>query len=121
MNRLMRSGAVLPKWLRQRSAWLLGFFSVTVIGVATLTLSPGATRFTREALGDTGLLGEINEHLNPFRTRHALYQSGLPIYDLKITPAEYREILAVIDEAKRRLPVWKKERFEDGTASWREE
>ena len=26
----------------------------------------------------------------------------------------------VIDEAKRRLPVWKKERFEDGSSQWRE-
>lgn len=26
----------------------------------------------------------------------------------------------VVDEAKRRLPVWKKERFDDGTARWRE-
>ncbi len=27
----------------------------------------------------------------------------------------------VIDEAKRRLPVWKKERFADGTTRWRED
>ncbi|MBE0593431.1 MAG: molybdenum cofactor biosynthesis protein MoaE [Gemmatimonadales bacterium] len=27
----------------------------------------------------------------------------------------------VVEEAKRRLPVWKRERFEDGTARWREE
>ncbi len=26
----------------------------------------------------------------------------------------------VVDEAKRRLPVWKRERFEDGTSQWRE-
>ncbi len=27
----------------------------------------------------------------------------------------------VIEEAKRRLPVWKRERFEDGSSRWREE
>ena len=27
----------------------------------------------------------------------------------------------VVDEAKRRLPVWKKERFADGSSGWREE
>jgi molybdopterin synthase catalytic subunit len=27
----------------------------------------------------------------------------------------------VIDEAKRRLPVWKKERFDDGAVRWREQ
>jgi len=27
----------------------------------------------------------------------------------------------VIDEAKRRLPIWKKERFDDGSERWREE
>ena len=27
----------------------------------------------------------------------------------------------VIDEAKRRLPIWKKERFDDGSEHWREE
>lgn len=26
----------------------------------------------------------------------------------------------VVDEAKRRLPIWKKERFADGSTSWRE-
>lgn len=26
----------------------------------------------------------------------------------------------VVDEAKRRLPIWKRERFEDGSAEWRE-
>jgi molybdopterin synthase catalytic subunit len=26
----------------------------------------------------------------------------------------------IVDEAKRRLPVWKKERFEDGSSEWRE-
>lgn len=26
----------------------------------------------------------------------------------------------VVEEAKRRLPVWKRERFEDGTSQWRE-
>lgn len=26
----------------------------------------------------------------------------------------------IVDEAKRRLPVWKKERFEDGSTEWRE-
>lgn len=26
----------------------------------------------------------------------------------------------LIDEAKQRLPVWKKERFDDGTSRWRE-
>jgi molybdopterin synthase catalytic subunit len=27
----------------------------------------------------------------------------------------------VVDEAKRRLPIWKRERFEDGSTRWREE
>ena len=27
----------------------------------------------------------------------------------------------IVDEAKRRLPVWKKERFEDGATRWRED
>lgn len=26
----------------------------------------------------------------------------------------------VVEEAKRRLPVWKRERFDDGTSQWRE-
>lgn len=92
-------------------------FSIAVVTLGTLTLSPRATHAARSLLSHSGPLGEINEHLNPFRTRHALLTCGLPIYDLKIKNAEYRRILAVADQAKQRgilsddLKQWSKAKF----------
>ncbi len=95
----------------------LGFASVLVILVAVLTLSPTVTRATKDALGYSSWPGKFNEILNPFRTRHALLQSGLPTYDLKIPAREYREILAVVNAAQARgeltedLKQWSRAEF----------
>lgn len=96
---------------------LMALFSIAVVTFGMLTLSPRATHASREFLSHSGLLGKVNEHLNPFRTRHALLACGLPIYDLKIKNSEYRRILAIADQAKQRgiltddLKQWSKAKF----------
>jgi parallel beta-helix repeat protein len=88
-----------------------------VIVLAALSLAPGVTNASRRALGHSSILGAVNEHLNPFRTRHSLLQCGLPVYDLKIDPDQYRGILQVVEEAKRAgkltedLKQWAKAEF----------
>ena len=42
--------------------------------------------------------------------------AAAPHRDVAFAAARY-----VVEEAKRRLPVWKRERFDDGTTRWREE
>ncbi len=56
----------------------MSLFSIAVVTLGALTLWPRATHAARDFLSHSGPLGEINEHLNPFRTRHALLDSGLP-------------------------------------------
>lgn len=87
-----RSSTAIERWV--------GWGCVSIIAVAALTLSPALTRSSKRLLGTDSWLGMINEQVNPFRTRHALLQSGLPVYDLKFKPSDYREILGVVEEAK---------------------
>jgi hypothetical protein len=109
----------IPHGIGRRTRWasILAAGSAVVILVAVLTLSPALTRVSNRALGYSSIPGKINEYLNPFRTRHALLQGGLPVYDLRIAPAEYREILKIVDAAKARgrldddLKQWANARF----------
>ena len=61
-----------------------------------------------------------------FAVRHRIGQIpvGEPSIGVAVAAPHRKEAYAasrfVIDEAKRRLPVWKKERFEDGATEWRE-
>lgn len=96
------TGGFLVRCWPQRGERLLGICALAIVGLAALTLSSTATRFTKEALGNHGLFGRINRHLNPFRSREALNHCGLPTYDLKIKPAEYRKVLALVEQAKAR-------------------
>jgi len=105
-------------WLwPQRAERIIGVSAVLIVLLASLTLAPSLTQATRAALGSHGIPGAANDHLNPFRTRHALLECGLPVYDLKIEPAEYRRILQVVEEAKQRgkltddLKQWSQAKF----------
>jgi hypothetical protein len=68
-------------------------------------------------LGNRSVLGAINDHLNPFRSRRALLECGLPLYDLRIKPAEYRKIQRVVELARQRgkltedLKQWAEAKF----------
>ena len=100
-----------------RRARAVGVLSITVVLVALLTLSTRFTSLANKALAYYPALSPINEHLNPFRNRQALYGCGFPIYDLRISAAEYRGILSIIEQAKQRgvltddLKQWSKAKF----------
>jgi molybdopterin synthase catalytic subunit len=61
-----------------------------------------------------------------FAVRHRLGEIpvGEPSIGVAVAAPHRAEAYAasrfIVDEAKRRLPVWKKERFEDGSSEWRE-
>ena len=109
-------GALKRCW-HGRGERALGVFALATVGLATLTLLPGPTRATKNLLGRSGVLGKINEHLNPFRSRAALLNCGLPVYDLHVSPREYRRVLEIADEALQRdymtpdLKRWVKAEF----------
>ncbi|MEK6676593.1 MAG: CotH kinase family protein [Planctomycetota bacterium] len=105
-----------------KSEKILGISVVLIVMLAALTFVPGLAQASREILGTSSWGGAINRHLNPFRTRHAMYQTGLPVYDLKIDTGEFRRIESLVDEAKSRgrltddLKLWSKAQFiHDGT------
>jgi hypothetical protein len=85
-----------------RGERVLGMVAVAVILLAVLTLSPTLTSMAQVAGGKVPALEDVNRHLNPFRTRHGLYGSGLPVYDLQVDSAALRKVAGIVEEARRR-------------------
>ncbi|MFQ5630331.1 MAG: CotH kinase family protein, partial [bacterium] len=77
------------------------------------TLSVKASKM----LSGNKYLALIDGMLNPFRNRHILLNSGLPIYDLKIKHREYAKIEQAVEAAKKQgwmdddLKVWARAKF----------
>ena len=109
--------ARLSRCWPRRGERILGIFALSVVALAALTLSTWATRSSRWLAGHIPNATRLDKNLNPFHTRHALYESGLPVYDIKIKPAKYRGILELIEKAKQRgqltddLKQWTKAKF----------
>lgn len=98
--------ALHRKWLRAtdtraRAARLLTVFAVFVVALAAMTLSLSVSGATKTALGNRGVLGKLNEHLNPFRSRNLLHNCTLPVYDLEIANDQLARHQRMIDEARR--------------------
>jgi hypothetical protein len=91
--------------------------ALAVVALAISTYSTGLARASSELLGQNRVLALINGLFNPFRTQHLLLNSGLPVYDLSITRAEYLKIERAVEQARRRgwmddeLKVWARARF----------
>jgi molybdopterin synthase catalytic subunit len=84
-----------------------------------------------EAMVDTEfekILGEAAERwpLGKFAAQHRLGRVGLGEASIAIVAAtphrgeSFEACRFIIEEVKQRLPVWKKEVFEDGSEGWRE-
>ena len=99
---LSKIGRFLSRCWPESRARLLGFVSIVIVAFSLLTMSPVVTDFVNRAMGHYSFLTPVNEQLNPFRSRNALYDCGFPVYDLRIKPAEYKKIIALIDKAKAR-------------------
>lgn len=88
-------------WPRPSEA-LLGTAAFLIVAFALLTYSTEVARRASELVRGNQYLVALDGLLNPFRTRHLLVESGLPVYDLKIDFAQYNELEQVAAEARRR-------------------
>jgi hypothetical protein len=110
------SSPVRGIWPRLSDA-LIGMSALVVIAFCCLTYSTTLARHASELVTGNKYLALIDGFFNPFRSRHLLLNSGLPIYDLKISPEEYNKIEEVVaqnlkhgwmsDDAK----TWSKAKF----------
>lgn len=99
---------------RQRlGAWIF-LFSLAIVGLCCLTYSPFLVERFSRLPSSNKYLALADGLLNPFRSRHALFNSGLPVYDLKIRPEQWSILLQVAEKAKEAgwlnddLKVWSK-------------
>ena len=63
---------------------LIGMFAILVVVLALSTYSTTLAKHASELFASNKYIALIEGLLNPYRTRHLLLQSGLPIYDLSI-------------------------------------
>lgn len=88
-------------WPRLSEA-LLGLSALLVIAFCLLTFSPALSVKASKLLSGNKYLALVDGLINPFRNRHILLHSGLPIYDLKIRHREFRKIEQAIEAAKKK-------------------
>ncbi len=105
------SGPVRGLWPKLSDA-LLGLAAVAIIAFCLLTYYTPLAHYTSRLLSGNKYLALADGMFNPFRNRHMLLKSGLPIYDLKIRHQEYAKIERAIEKAKKQnwmsddLKVW---------------
>jgi len=103
-------------WPRFSTA-LIGLLSLLIVAFCLSTYSAELSRINSELLSGNKYVALLNGLFNPFRTRHLLLKSGLPIYDISISKQEYAIIERTIEQAKRQgwmddeLKVWARAKF----------
>lgn len=111
------SSPVRGIWPRLSDA-LIGMSALLIIAFCCLTYSTTLARRASELVTGNKYLALLDGFFNPFRSRHLLLNSGLPIYDLKITPEEYNKIEQVVEGNLQRgwmnnaaTEIWAKAQF----------
>ncbi len=106
------------RWIWPKtSEALIGIFSIFVIAAALLTYSTEFSEYASKAVTGSKYLSLMEGLLNPFRSKHVLLKSGLPIYDLKIKFQQYSRIEQTIEVARKQgwmsddLKVWANGKF----------
>jgi hypothetical protein len=104
-------------WPRLPDA-LIGITALGIIALCCLTYSTALARRASEIFAGNKYVALLDGFFNPFRNRHLLLNSGLRIYDLKISHQEYAKVEQVVaqnikhgwmtDEATN---VWSKAQF----------
>ena len=96
---------------------VLGLLALVIVGFGLLTYNKTVTHYFGRISYGNRYLALIDGYLNPFRNRHVLLNSGLPIYDLKISRQEYAKLEQVAEKARRQgwmsddLKVWADAKF----------
>lgn len=94
------SSPVRRIWPRLPEA-LIGIFCLLIIGFTLLTYHTKTAHFTSRLFSGNKYLALLDGLFNPFRNRHILLKSGLPIYDIKVSYQEYSKIEKIVAEAKK--------------------
>jgi hypothetical protein len=84
-------------WPRLPDA-LIGIFALGIITLCCLTYSTSLARRASEIFAGDKYVALLDGFFNPFRNRHLLLNSGLRIYDLKISHQEYEKIEQVVQK-----------------------
>jgi spore coat protein CotH len=91
------------RWIWPRlSDALIGIMALGIIVFCCLTYSTSLARRASELFSNNQYLALIDGFLNPFRNRHLLLNSGLPIYDLKISRQEYAKVEQAVEQNIKR-------------------
>ncbi|MFQ5636892.1 MAG: CotH kinase family protein [bacterium] len=88
------SGPVRGIWPKLPDA-VIGLFSIAIVVFCVLTYSTPLAHYTSRLFNGNKVVALVDGLFNPFRNRHILLKSGLPIYDIKMR----RQQRAIIDEA----------------------
>lgn len=88
-------------WSRPTDA-VLGLFALFLVFFAALTyIKPVEVQASKLVTGNK-YLAVLDGLINPFRNRQLLMNSGLPVYDLRISKGQYTIIENTIEEARNR-------------------
>jgi len=111
------SSPVRGIWPRLPDA-LIGIGALCIIALCCLTYSTTLARRASELVTGNKYLALIDGFFNPFRNRHLLLNSGLRIYDLKISPQEFAKVEQVVEQNLKHgwmnneaTEIWSKAQF----------
>jgi len=96
---------------------IVGILAFLVIAFGILTYSVDLSEYTSKLVTSNKYVALLEGLFNPFRTKHILLKSGLPIYDIKIKRQQFALIEGVVEKAKKQgwmsddLKVWANARF----------
>ncbi|MFQ6112840.1 MAG: CotH kinase family protein, partial [bacterium] len=118
IRKALHSASSPVRWIWPRlPEALIGLFSLILIIFCCLTYSADLARYASKFVTGNKYLALMDGMLNPFRTRHLLLKSGLPIYDLKIKRQQYAIIELAVNGAKKQgwmsddLKLWANAQF----------
>ncbi|MFQ5649796.1 MAG: right-handed parallel beta-helix repeat-containing protein [bacterium] len=118
VKKVLRRAHSPVRWIWPKmSDALIGIFCFFLIIFALLTYSTRLSEYTSKLVTGNKYLSLLDGFFNPFRNKHLLLKSGLPIYDLKIKHQRYAIIEDVIKKAKKQgwmsddLKVWANAQF----------
>jgi len=80
---------------------VIGLICLAVIAFCVFTFSTKIAHYTSKLFSGNKYLALVDGLFNPFRNRHILIKSGLPVYDIKISRQEYAKIEQVVELAKK--------------------
>ncbi len=106
------------RWIWPKlSEAMIGILALMIVVFCLLTFNTSIAHYTSRLFSSNKYISLVDGFLNPFRNRHILLKSGLPIYDIKIKRQQYAIIESVAKKARKQgwmsddLKVWANAQF----------